>query len=179
MRHSIAVIVGLTFAVPLSAQSTSADSAAVVALELELTRLLAAGRIDEYATHLTANYARTTRPGQAGIARRGSRQLASPEDPQPRPTRRAVGPRVRRCGRADEGSRRSRFDCSRHADYQDVRAPARALAAGGATRLGYQTRSEMKGRYWRRLMWAERGSWRRCGAGGTSWLLAQMLQSAL
>jgi hypothetical protein len=32
-------------------------------LELEMSRLLAAGRVDEYATHLTSDYARTTRQG--------------------------------------------------------------------------------------------------------------------
>ena len=45
-------------------QGASADSAAVIALEQEMSRLLAAGRIDEYATHLTADYARTTRDGK-------------------------------------------------------------------------------------------------------------------
>jgi hypothetical protein len=46
-----------------NAQTASADSAAIVALELEMSRLLAAGRVDEYATHLTSDYARTTRQG--------------------------------------------------------------------------------------------------------------------
>jgi hypothetical protein len=49
--------------IPLAAQRASADSAAIVALELEMSRLLMARRIDEYATHLTSDYARTTREG--------------------------------------------------------------------------------------------------------------------
>lgn len=63
MRHSVLVIAGLALAQPLYAQAASADSAAIVALELEMIHLLAAGRVDEYATHLTSDYARTTRQG--------------------------------------------------------------------------------------------------------------------
>jgi hypothetical protein len=63
MRYSVLVIAWLAFAHPVYAQRASADSAAIVALEHEMTRLLAAGRIDEYATHLTSDYARTTRQG--------------------------------------------------------------------------------------------------------------------
>jgi hypothetical protein len=63
MRTGALVIAWLAFAEPLSAQSASSDSAAIVALELEMTRLLAAGRVDEYATHLASDYARTTRQG--------------------------------------------------------------------------------------------------------------------
>ena len=63
MQKSVLVIVGLACVQPLSAQRASADSAAIVALELEMSRLLVQGRIDEYATHLTSDYARTTRQG--------------------------------------------------------------------------------------------------------------------
>jgi hypothetical protein len=63
MRDHVLVILWLALAQPLYAQDTSADSAAIVALELEMARLLAAGRVDEYATHLTADYARTSRQG--------------------------------------------------------------------------------------------------------------------
>ena len=63
MRKSVLIVSWLAFAKPLSAQLASADSAAVVALELEMSRLLMAGRIDEYATHLTSDYARTTQQG--------------------------------------------------------------------------------------------------------------------
>jgi hypothetical protein len=63
MRPSVMVIAWLALAPPAYAQQASADSAAIVALELELTRLLAAGRVDEYATHLMPDYARTTKQG--------------------------------------------------------------------------------------------------------------------
>lgn len=63
MRKSVLIIAWLTFVQPLSAQRASADSAALVALELEMSRLLMAGRIDEYATHLDLDYARTTQQG--------------------------------------------------------------------------------------------------------------------
>lgn len=63
MRYGILVLAGLALAHSLLAQRTSADSAAIVALELEMSRLLEAGKVDEYATHLTSDYARTTRQG--------------------------------------------------------------------------------------------------------------------
>jgi hypothetical protein len=63
MRSGFLVTVAFACAQPLCAQNASADSAAIVALELEMTRLLAAGRVNEYAQHLTADYARTTRQG--------------------------------------------------------------------------------------------------------------------
>jgi hypothetical protein len=63
MRSGVVLLAGLAFASPLSGQAASADSAAIVALELEMSRLLAEGRFDEYATHLTADYARTTARG--------------------------------------------------------------------------------------------------------------------
>lgn len=64
MRHGVLVLAGLALAQPLHGQKASADSAAIVALELEMSRLLMAGRIGEYATHLTSDYARTTRQGR-------------------------------------------------------------------------------------------------------------------
>lgn len=63
MRHGVLVLAGLALAQPLQGQKASADSAAIVALELEMSRLLAAGQVEEYATHLTSDYARTTRQG--------------------------------------------------------------------------------------------------------------------
>ena len=63
MGKGVLIIAALAFAQPLFAQGTSADSAAIVALELEMSRLLTAGHIDEYATHLASDYARTTRQG--------------------------------------------------------------------------------------------------------------------
>jgi hypothetical protein len=63
MRKSVLIITWLAFVQPLATQGASADSAAIVALELEMSRLLMARRIDEYATHLTSDYARTTREG--------------------------------------------------------------------------------------------------------------------
>ena len=63
MRSSVRLVAWIAIAQPLWAQGVSADSAAVVALELEMTRLLAAGQVDEYATHLSRDYARTTRQG--------------------------------------------------------------------------------------------------------------------
>lgn len=64
MRTGVLLILGLAVARPGTAQRPSADSAAIVALELEMSRLLSAGRIDEYATHLTSDYARTTQQGR-------------------------------------------------------------------------------------------------------------------
>jgi len=64
MRNGVLVIAGLVVAQPVRGQTASADSAAIVALELEMSRLLAEGRVDEYATHLTSDYARTTREGK-------------------------------------------------------------------------------------------------------------------
>ena len=63
MRLCIVIITSLAIVQGLSAQVAPGDSAAVVALELEMSRLLVEGRIDEYATHLTSDYARTTRQG--------------------------------------------------------------------------------------------------------------------
>jgi hypothetical protein len=63
MRHGALVLAGLAIAHPLHGQQASADSAAIVALELEMSRLLTVGQVEEYATHLTADYARTTRQG--------------------------------------------------------------------------------------------------------------------
>jgi hypothetical protein len=63
MRYGVLVLAGLALAQPLPGQ-ISADSAAIVALELEMSRLLAAGHVDEYATHLASDYARTTQQGK-------------------------------------------------------------------------------------------------------------------
>ncbi len=63
MRKRVVLIASLLCIQQLSAQQASADSAAIVALELEMSRLLVQGRIDEYAKHLTTDYARTTRQG--------------------------------------------------------------------------------------------------------------------
>ena len=63
MRHGVLVLAGLALAQPLHGQRASVDSAAIVALELEMSRLLMAGQVDEYAAHLTSDYARTTRKG--------------------------------------------------------------------------------------------------------------------
>ena len=86
MRYVALILAGLTLAQPLHGQSPSADSAAIVALELEMSRLLMAGRIDEYATHLTADYARTTRQGKlerrdAALGSWRSRGAAGPMHP--------------------------------------------------------------------------------------------------
>ena len=86
MRFVALILSGLALARPLLGQSASADSAAIVALELEMSRLLMAGRIDEYATHLTADYARTTRQGKlerrdAALASWRSRGAAGPMHP--------------------------------------------------------------------------------------------------
>jgi hypothetical protein len=63
MRCGFLILVGLALVPPVPGQNTSADSAAIVALELEMSRLLAAGQVDEYATHLAPDYARTTQQG--------------------------------------------------------------------------------------------------------------------
>ena len=63
MRYGVLVLAGLGFAQPVPGQ-ISADSSAIVALELEMSRLLGAGNVDEYATHLTSDYARTTQQGK-------------------------------------------------------------------------------------------------------------------
>jgi hypothetical protein len=86
MRHGVLVIAGLVIGQPLHGQTASADSAAIVALELEMSRLLAEGRVDEYATHLTSDYARTTRDGKlerrdAALASWRARGAAGPMRP--------------------------------------------------------------------------------------------------
>jgi uncharacterized protein DUF4440 len=48
----------------LLAQSASTDSATIVNLELELTRLLKAGKFEQYAAHLTPDYTLTTPNGR-------------------------------------------------------------------------------------------------------------------
>jgi ketosteroid isomerase-like protein len=63
--RAIPLLVALVIVTPrLLAQRNSADSAAIVRLELELTRLLEAGQVEEYAEHLTPDYALTTPDGQ-------------------------------------------------------------------------------------------------------------------
>jgi hypothetical protein len=64
MRIGALIIANLVLAQPAHGQRASADSAAIAALELEMSHLLTAGRIDAYATHLTSDYARTTRQGR-------------------------------------------------------------------------------------------------------------------
>lgn len=46
MRHGVLVLAGLALAQPLHGQRASVDSAAIVALELEMSRLLAAGQVE-------------------------------------------------------------------------------------------------------------------------------------
>jgi hypothetical protein len=53
----------ITARAPAQQVGTSADSAAIVALELEMASLLERGAFDEYARHLAPDYARTTRQG--------------------------------------------------------------------------------------------------------------------
>ena len=87
IRVSIVIIAWIAFATQVPAQEgASADSAAIVALELEMTRLLMTGRIDDYATHLTADYARTTRDGtlerrDAALASWRARGSSGPAQP--------------------------------------------------------------------------------------------------
>lgn len=86
MRKSVTIFALLALVPPVSAQVASADSAAIVALELEMNRLLMSGRIDEYATHLTSDYARTTRRGvlegrDAALASWRSRGPTGPTQP--------------------------------------------------------------------------------------------------
>jgi hypothetical protein len=64
MLTRVVIIAWLASVPSLAAQQASADSAAIVALEHEMSNLLDAGRIDEYATHLTSDYARTTQQGR-------------------------------------------------------------------------------------------------------------------
>jgi hypothetical protein len=86
MRLSVLIITWLACVQPLAAQQASTDSVAIVALELEMSRLLTAGRIDEYATHLTSDYARTTQQGivqgrDAALASWRSRGPSGPTQP--------------------------------------------------------------------------------------------------
>jgi len=62
----LGVVTALTvMASPVVAQAPpSADSAAIVRLELELTHLLETGQFDRYAEHLTDDYALTAADGQ-------------------------------------------------------------------------------------------------------------------
>ena len=63
MPKRFLIIASLALVPPVAAQQASADSAAIIALEYQLSDLLMAGRIDEYATHLTSDYVRTTQQG--------------------------------------------------------------------------------------------------------------------
>jgi hypothetical protein len=63
MLSRVLIIAWLASVQSVAAQHASTDSAAIVALEHEMSDLLRDGRIDEYATHLTSDYARTTRDG--------------------------------------------------------------------------------------------------------------------
>jgi len=64
--RALGVVTALTvMASPVFAQAPpSADSAAIVRLELELTHLLETGQFDRYAEHLTDDYALTAGDGQ-------------------------------------------------------------------------------------------------------------------
>lgn len=64
--RALGVVTALTvMASPVFAQARpSADSAAIVRLELELTHLLETGQFDRYAEHLTDDYALTAGDGQ-------------------------------------------------------------------------------------------------------------------
>jgi hypothetical protein len=86
MWTSALLVISLVAAPSLRAQRASADSAAIVALELEMSRLLLQGRIDEYATYLAPDYARTTREGvvegrEAALASWRARKPAGPTRP--------------------------------------------------------------------------------------------------
>ena len=64
MRNTYLLVFGLgvlTLAAPVQAQQPNAarDSAAIVALELEMASLLERGEFDEYSRHLAAHYVRT------------------------------------------------------------------------------------------------------------------------
>jgi ketosteroid isomerase-like protein len=63
--QALAFLVAVSYMAPrLIAQTPSADSVAIVRLELELTRLLETGQFDRYADHLTQDYALTTPDGR-------------------------------------------------------------------------------------------------------------------
>jgi ketosteroid isomerase-like protein len=63
--RALGVVMALTLvAAPGLAQTPSADSAAIVRLELELTHLLETGQFDRYAEHLSDDYALTASDGQ-------------------------------------------------------------------------------------------------------------------
>jgi ketosteroid isomerase-like protein len=63
--RALGVVMALTLvAAPGLAQTPSADSAAIVRLELELTHLLETAQFDRYAEHLTEDYALTASDGQ-------------------------------------------------------------------------------------------------------------------
>jgi uncharacterized protein DUF4440 len=63
--RSIWLLLALAGTAPrLLAQAASADSATIVDLELKLTHLLEAGKFEQYADHLTSDYALTTMDGR-------------------------------------------------------------------------------------------------------------------
>jgi ketosteroid isomerase-like protein len=63
--RALGVVTALTIMAPrLLAQAPSADSAAIVRLELELTSLLETGQFERYAEHLTDDYALTASEGR-------------------------------------------------------------------------------------------------------------------
>jgi len=135
MRLAVLALAGLALAQPLRGQQASADSAAIVALELELSRLLAAGQVAEYATHLTADYARTT---QQGTLERHDVALAGAWGGERHAADRPLGPSVWRCGSADGCRGGSGYQRASHPHHQDVRASAGAVAARGAPQFGHR-----------------------------------------
>ena len=137
MRHGVLVLAGLALAQPLHGQRASVDSAAIVALELEMSRLLMAGQVRRVC-HPSDLRLRPDHPeGYVGGARRGPRELADAWGRWPHAADRPLGASVRRCGSADGCRGGSGLQRTPHADHQDVRASAGAVAAGGAPQFGH------------------------------------------
>ena len=101
-----------------------------------MSRLLVQGRIDEYAKHLTTEYARTRRQDLVGgrDAALASWRAQAPTGPT-RPLDLWV--RVYWDAAVLTGAiARRRYQCPPPPYYQDLCASARAVAAGGAPRVG-------------------------------------------
>ena len=136
MWKSVLLVISLVTAPSLSAQQASADSAAIVALELEMSRLLLRGRIDEYARYLAPDYARTTREGvverrEAALASWRARKPAGPTRPVDLWLR-VYGDAAVLTGAIAAGD----TNPPPPPHHEDLRASARAVAAGRASRVG-------------------------------------------
>jgi hypothetical protein len=137
--RALGVVTAFTvMASPVGAQAPpSADSAAIVRLELELTHLLETGQFDRYAEHLTDDYALTAGDGQL-LSRAEALAQWRARGPGTRMTPRGMW--VRLYGDAAVLTAEvvsGGPDGTRHPDHQALCAPGPALAARRLAQFGH------------------------------------------